>query len=319
MTGEIIAIVGAGIVGQSWAISFARAGFDVRLADVNPAALAAAQEAIGRALADLAGQGLLSGRPAEAVRRAIICCDRLEDAVAGAVHVQENAPENVETKAVLFARIDALTDPAATLASSTSALLPSAFTASLPGRARCMVAHPLNPPHLIPAVEIVPAPFTDPRAVVRCADLMARAGQQPITLTREVSGFVMNRLQGAILDEAVSMVAEGLVTVEEVDLALRDGLARRWVFMGPFETIDLNAPGGISGFIERYGTTYAEIGSNRPGRVAWTGDVAERLAAARRAILPLDDLSDRQLWRDRQLARLSAHLEKGRDSDGDAP
>ncbi len=308
-----VAIIGSGIVGQSWAISFARGGFDVRLHDTAPGVAEAARCAIGRSLDDLAKHGLLSGQSAAAVLGRIRLSDTLADALASAAHVQENAPERPDLKRALFAELDRLADPGAVLASSTSALLPSSFASGLPGAHRCLVAHPLNPPHLIPAVEVVPGPFTAAATVDACCATLARAGQTPFRVAEEIAGFVMNRLQGALLDEAMALVDQGIASVQDIDIAMRDGLARRWAFMGPFETIDLNAPGGVAGFIDRYGDAYAEIGRARPERPAWTGDLADRVVAARRGALPLDDLPARHAWRNSELARLAKHFARKDD------
>jgi 3-hydroxyacyl-CoA dehydrogenase len=305
---EKIAIIGSGIVGQSWAISFARGGFAVSLFDRAPEAAKAALRDIAPALEDLARNDLLHGQSVGHVIGRISIAGTLADALNGAIHVQENAPEQPDLKRALFAEMDAIATPDTVLASSTSALLPSSFATGLPGAHRCLVAHPLNPPHLIPAVEVVPAPFTASAAVDRCCDILARAGQTPFRVAREVPGFVMNRLQGALLDEAMTLVAQGLATVEDIDIAMRDGLARRWAFMGPFETIDLNAPGGVATFIDRYGPAYAEIGKSRPNRPLWQGELADRVIAARRAALPERALPDRHIWRNAQLARLARHF-----------
>ncbi len=189
----------------------------------------------------------------------------------GRAHVQENTPEDVETKRRVFAELDRLADPEAVLASSTSAILPSIFSEGLKGRGRCLVAHPINPPYLVPAVEIVPAPWTEREAVERAAALLEGAGHAPIVMAREIDGFVVNRLQGALLEEAFRLVADGYATTEDVDVAIREGLALRWSFMGPFETIDLNAPGGVRDYAERYQHIYARIFPSTQRRVDWTG------------------------------------------------
>src|SRR5208337_5152170 len=125
----------------------------------------------------------------------------------------------------VFAELDRMAEPEAVLASSTSAILPSLFTEALKGRARCLVAHPINPPYLIPAVEVVPSPWTDRSAVERTAALLRSAGHAPIVMKREIDGFVMNRLQGALLEEAFRLVADGCASIEDVDVGIRDGLA----------------------------------------------------------------------------------------------
>jgi 3-hydroxyacyl-CoA dehydrogenase len=268
----------------------------------------AALEDLGQLLDELERADLLNGQKASQVLGRISAGTDLGSTVEGCVHVQENTPEVLDLKRDVLAAIDAAAPPAAVIASSTSALLPSELAAGLPGAARCLVAHPLNPPHLIPAVEIVPGPATGADAVARTRALMAEVGQNPIVLTREVEGFVMNRLQGALLDEAVALVAEGLTSVADIDAAMRDGLGRRWSFMGPFETIDLNAPGGAADFINRYGPAYQRIGQGRPNRHAWTGELAEAIAAACRDARPEEGLPARRAWRDARLAALASHL-----------
>jgi 3-hydroxyacyl-CoA dehydrogenase len=156
-----VAIVGAGFIGRAWAISFARAGHTVTLWDEDPTAPGKALSYIEKLLPDLEAQDLLNGNSTAAVRYRMRTTERLEDALADADYVQENTPENVDIKREVFARLDAAAPPGAILASSTSAILPSAFTEHLAGRARCLVVHPLNPPYLIPAAEVVPAPWTD--------------------------------------------------------------------------------------------------------------------------------------------------------------
>jgi 3-hydroxyacyl-CoA dehydrogenase len=231
----------------------------------------------------------------------------LAAALAGAAHVQENAPERLDVKKALFAELDRLAPPSAILASSTSALLPSRFTESLPGRARCLVIHPLNPPYLIPAAEIVPAPWTSPEGIERARAFLVEAGQAPIVMKREIDGFVMNRLQGALLEEAFRLVADGYATAEDVDIGLREGLALRWSFMGPFETIDLNAPGGVRDYVERYQGIYENLFPQMQRRVDWGGPWLKEIERARRATSPADKLVERQKWRDRRLMALAAH------------
>ncbi len=153
----------------------------------------------------------------------------------------------------------------------------------------------------------MPAPWTDPAVVERAASFLREAGHAPIVMKRELDGFVMNRLQGALLEEAFRLVADGYASVEDVDIGLREGLALRWSFMGPFETIDLNAPGGVRDYVERYQQVYTRIHPSMTRRVDWAGPVLEAVEADRRRTLPADKLMDRQAWRDRRLMALAAH------------
>jgi 3-hydroxyacyl-CoA dehydrogenase len=302
-----VAIVGAGFIGRAWTISFARAGHDVTLWDEDATCPGKALSYIEELLPDLQAQDLLGGSTIAEMRSRMHAASRLEEALAGADYVQENTPENVDIKRAIFSRLDAAAQPNAILASSTSAILPSAFTNHLAGRARCLVVHPLNPPYLIPAAEVVPAPWTDAAIVERTAQFLRAAGHAPIVMKRELDGFVMNRLQGALLEEAFRLVANGHASVEDVDIGIREGLALRWSFMGPFETIDLNAPGGVRDYVERYESIYIRLNPSMRDHADWAGPVLNEIEAERRKRLPADKLADRQAWRDRRLMALAAH------------
>jgi 3-hydroxyacyl-CoA dehydrogenase len=305
-----VAVVGSGFIGRAWAISFARAGHDVRMWDQSPAATGGARDYIAGVLGDLAANDLLRGQSIDAVLGRIAIAVELEEALADAVHVQENTPENLDVKREVFSLIDSLAGPQTIIASSTSALLPSRFTDHLNGRHRCLVVHPINPPYLIPAAEVVPAPWTSAETVERTRAFLIDAGHAPLVMKRELDGFIMNRLQGALLEEAFRLVADGYASVEDVDIGIRDGLALRWSFMGPFETIDLNAPGGVRDYVERYQRIYSNIFPQMLRRVDWGGDVMETVEAERSKRLPRKDLGDRQVWRDRRLMALAAHKKK---------
>ena len=311
-----IALVGLGLVGRAWAISFARAGHDVALWDEKPEAPEDALRFADEVLPDLAANRLLHDSPA-AVRARMHAALTLNEALDGASHVQESTPEDVGVKRRVFARLDALAGSGAILASSTSAILPSRFTEALPGRARSLVVHPINPPYLIPAVEVVPAPWTDGAVVERTAALMRSAGHAPIVMKREIDGFLMNRLQGALLEEAFRLVAEGYASVEDVDIGIREGLAMRWSFIGPFETIDLNAPGGVRDYAKRYQRAYEEIFASSRWRADWSGAVMDTIEAERRRRLPADRLAARHAWRDRRLMALAAHKARAAEDIGE--
>ncbi len=302
-----IALVGLGLVGRAWAVSFARAGHEVAIWDERPEAIDHALAFVNKVLPELDAGDLLSGEAPLVVRSRMRRAGSLEEALEGASHVQENTPEDVETKRRVFAELDRLAESETVLASSTSATLLSHFTEELAGRSRCIVAHPINPPYLIPAVEVIPAPWTDAQVIERTASLLRAAGHAPIVLKREIDGFVVNRLQGALLEEAFRLVAEGFASPDDVDVALRDGLALRWSFMGPFETIDLNAPGGVRDYAERYQPIYARIFPSTQWRADWSGPAMDVIEAERRKRLPAASLDERAAWRDRRLMALAAH------------
>lgn len=300
-------IIGAGFIGRAWAISFARAGHRVAMWDEAPDAAARALDYIAGVLSELERNDLLAGQSPQSVLGRITAEVAIEAALDGSRHVQENTPENLETKKAVFSRLDALAAPDTVLASSTSALLPSRFTESLQGRRRCVVVHPINPPYLIPAVEVVPAPWTSAETVERTRDFLIAAGHAPLVMKKELDGFIMNRMQGALLEEAFRLVADGYASVEDVDIGIRDGLALRWSFMGPFETIDLNAPGGVRDYVERYQGIYVNLFGQMQRRVDWAGPVLADVEGQRRKLLSRERLQDRQVWRDRRLMALAAH------------
>jgi L-gulonate 3-dehydrogenase len=303
-TMERIALVGGGLIGQAWAIVFGRAGHEVMLYDAEPAALKRARDAIAARLQDLAGFGLVADPPAVLGR--IGYATGLAEALDGAAYVQESAPERVEVKREVYGEIDRLAEPDAILASSTSGIPASAFTEHLAGRHRCLVAHPINPPFVTPLVELCPAPWTDPAVVDRTRELMSRVGQAPIRLRREIPGFVANRMQAALIGAALRMVKDGVAAAEDVDVAIRDGIGLRWSFMGPLETIDLNAPGGIADYLRRYGPLYQSI-EREQGPLDWGADsLLSQLEAERRERLPAERLGERSVWRDRRLMALAA-------------
>lgn len=311
------AIIGSGFIGRAWAITFARAGHEVTLWDAAPEALPKALAFIEDVLPQLAANDLLDGASPSEIRARMRATADLGEALADVGYVQENAPEKIEVKQALFAELDRLAPPEAILASSTSALLPSTFVENVPGRARCLVCHPINPPYLIPAAEVCPSPWTSLETVQKAAAFLRSCGQAPLVMKREIDGFIMNRLQGALLEEAFRLVADGVATVEDVDIGLRDGLALRWSFMGPFETIDLNAPAGVREYAERYQGIYSNIFPSTQRRVDWAGPVMDTIEADRRARLAADKLQERQIWRDRRLMALLAHKRRAAKDIGE--
>ena len=302
---EKIAIIGAGLIGRGWAIVFARAGHEVALYDADAQALKTNLAVIRRALKDLRAARIVREAPDRIYRR-IRTAASLEDALAGADYAQENVREALAAKKEIFAAMDILARPGTILASSTSTIPASAFTKGLKGRNRCLVAHPVNPPHLVPLVELCPAPWTSKRVLARARALHESVGQVPITVKKEIQGFILNRLQASVLNEALSLFADGYASAADIDKTMRDGLGLRWSLMGPFETIDLNAPGGVADYAARYGQVmYEQVCSQAPRR--WKKEVIARLARERRAALPASDLAQRQAWRDRRLMALAAH------------
>ena len=298
-----VAVVGAGLIGCSWAIVFAAGGFEVALYDAGRDVVDAARALVGQGLRDLAEQGLLDDPQAAAAR--VRAAAGLADALDGAALVQENLPERIENKRAIFSELDRLAAPEAILASSTSTIVASLFTENLKGRHRCLVAHPVNPPHLIPLVELVGAPWTAPAIIAKAKAIYAAVGQAPIIVKREIEGFILNRLQAVLLSEAFRLVGDGYVTPQDLDKTLKHGLGLRWSFMGPFETIELNAPEGIADYCRRYGASLSALSTADPA--IYEGDNLARILSQWGEVLTADQVAARMRWRDRRLAALRAH------------
>ena len=292
---------------------FARAGWRVRLNDRDAAQLGAAQAFIAASLDEQAGYGLVTAPEAALARIAYV--PALGDALAGVDWVQENLPETLDVKREVFATLDQHAPPDAVLASSTSAIPASQFTETLSGRARCLVAHPVNPPHLVPIVELCGAPWTSPSVIERAKRVYAEVGQVPIIVKREIDGFILNRLQGALLSEAMRLVGEGYVSPEDLDKTVRDGLGLRWSFMGPLATIELNAPGGVADYCARYSGFYRRLAEAPPEPTVWDAANAASVAAALGTPSGAPVLDARTRWRDRRLMALARHKREQSDSE----
>lgn len=303
-----VAVIGAGLIGRGWAIVFARAGWQVNLYDLQAPALEVARREIANQLTMLVGHGLCS-QP-DSILQNIHFEPDLATALTEINYVQECGPEILEEKQALFSQLDELCAPEVILASSTSGFMTSEFASHLSARHRALVVHPVNPPHLVPLVEISPAPWTDPQVVQTTHQIMQAVNQTPITVQKEVPGFILNRLQGAVLNEALRLVNEGYATSDDVDKAVRDGLGLRWSFMGPFETIDLNAPAGLADYAQRYGPMYGAMSDAQSTPPDWSADAIAKIHDMRRELLDIEDLNQRQDWRDDRLASLIAHKSK---------
>jgi 3-hydroxyacyl-CoA dehydrogenase len=303
--GAPVAVVGAGALGVGFLVLFAAAGHRVQVWDADGAAPGRAAGEVAHRLERLAAHGLLA-EPPDAVSARIIFFDQLADAVRGVELVQECAAEDLEVKQALFGRLTALTAEHVILASSSSALIPSSYSAATGAAERILGAHPGNPPYLLPVIEIIPSPDTRAEIVRRATELYASAGLHPVHVRREVEGFVFNRLQGALLREAYCLVRDGVADVADIDAVVRDGLGPRWSVVGPFETVDLNTRGGIEAHAARMGPAYARMGAERGQHDPWTPELVAAVAAQRRADLPLADWSDRVRWRDEQLMQRRA-------------
>ncbi|MEM6683911.1 MAG: 3-hydroxyacyl-CoA dehydrogenase [Pseudomonadota bacterium] len=272
---KTVAVIGAGLVGEGWAARFLSAGLNVKLYDVSQAKRHAATTTIKSLLSDLHAHGL-SNHPDTVIARLHVV-DTLEQAVKQCDYVQESVLEKIGVKTSVCAQISAALPDHSLVGSSSSGIPVSAFTEGLANRQKFFIVHPVNPPHLVPVVEIVPAPWSDLAQIDPIKALLERIGMAPILVEKEIEGFVLNRLQGALLNEAWALYEAGYASAEDIDKTVKHGLGRRWAFMGPFETIALNAPNGIADYAARLSPLYHAVATSRTNPEPWSLETAARL------------------------------------------
>lgn len=288
-----IAILGAGLIGAAWAALFRHHGADVRIWDPMPEALETAEARMAIPLAQLAEIAPDVGR-----RGKLTVCTSLEEAVAGAYLVQENAPESIPIKHALFEQVEPLMLPEAVLASSTSALTWSDLSPGLQDPSRLITAHPFNPPHLVPLVEIY---GTDTARIEKAEALYRAAGRVPVRLKKDATGHIANRLASALWREAVFMVQDGIADVEAIDAALVNGPGLRWSVLGAHMAYHLGGgAGGMAGYLAHLGPSQERRWSAL-GAPSLTSEVQAELvagtcrAAAGRDIPTLEATRDKAL------------------------
>ncbi|XP_025926283.1 lambda-crystallin homolog isoform X2 [Apteryx rowi] len=265
---------------------------------------------------ELEESGFLKGALSAEKQLALISgCTDLKAAVEGAAFIQECTPENLELKKKIFGQLDLIVDDNVILSSSTSCLLPTRLFTGLKHVKQCVVSHPVNPPYFVPLVEIVPHPETDPSTIEKTYALMKKAGQSPVKLNKEIEGFVLNRLQYAVISEAWRLVGEGVVSSTDLDLVMSDGLGMRYAFIGPLETMHLNAE-GISNYCERYHEGMRLVLNTFGPVPEFSGEIEQKINQAMSEKIPVvpQQLDARREWRDECLAHL-AKLKKQMKSD----
>ena len=305
-----IAIVGGGLIGQGWAAVFTQSGYHVTIYDPSEDVRKTVLDSMKQRVADLVGAELVTAFLGEKMLERLTVAHSLEEAVEGAIYIQENGPEQVEIKKKLTAELDALVSPDVPIGSSTSGISASRYCEELNGRHRCLVVHPINPPHLIPAVEIVPSPWTEKSIVTKVDAIMRNCSRETILLNKEIDGFVVNRLQGALLEEAFRLVGSGIVSAADLDKAIADGLGLRWSFMGPMKTIHLNAPGGVIDYVERYGSMYQGFDLHADTNNSWDRVTRQSLKAELEDAIPIDEILAAQAERDKKLMALLKHKQQ---------
>ena len=295
-----IAIVGAGTIGCGWIACFLAKGQTVSVFDTNQNTM----ELIAKRLEDIwpilttTDPSIPDGIPDFQLATSI------EDAVGSAGFVQESGPENEELKIELLAQISAAAPAEAIIASSSSSLLVSRLQSKCSRPERCLVGHPFNPPYLVPLVEIVASDINTASVVKQTEDFYLEMGKQPLVLSKEISGYIANRLQNAVFKESMHLVSEGVATVAEIDAAMKYGPGLRWAIMGPFLTFALG--GGMGGmrryfdiFEEEIATSWQELGNPQ-----LTPDLVETVIRQADEFFQRRSIGDSIRWRDESLAQV---------------
>lgn len=246
-----VAVVGAGLTGGSWAGLFAAAGLVVRIHDADEGRLGDALQRATAAAHFLAANGLAEPEATERGLAHLTATADLAEAVDGVTHVQECVREDLAIKRDVFAAIGAAAPADALICSSSSGLSISDIQTAAAHPERCLAAHPYNPPHLVPLVELAPGALTAPEVMQRASVFYSSVGKEPVTLTRDLPGYISNRLSAALWREAVDLVLRGVASVEDVDRAVSFGPGLRWAAMGPHLLYDLGGgEEGIRGHLE---------------------------------------------------------------------
>jgi L-gulonate 3-dehydrogenase len=298
---KTVAVLGCGFVGFSWAVVFARHGIEVNLFNRRSRSLETVRDRVRGALEFLRDEGMIDDGTVAASMGRIRTFDDLKQAVAGVGYVQECLPEDLELKQQVFADVAAMTPGDVIIGSSCSGLMRADIVRKVTHHPeRCIVAHPTNPPHLLPFMEIA-GDEAGEEAKDFAVHFMESVGQKPVRC-REVYGYVLNRVQLALIQQALHLVREGICSVEAVESALTNGLGLRWAFTGPYGVEELNSESLGEGL--RKFRTYMLEGFRNLGIVTdWDEAFIDRAVEGLRPVMKGMDHDAYLRWRDHMLVR----------------
>jgi 3-hydroxyacyl-CoA dehydrogenase len=308
-----VVCVGAGLIGQGWATLFSSAGLEVVLQDVSETVLEKAIEGVKSNLIFLEAKSLLKQGEAEAALKRIKMSRLIGEAVRNADYVQESVPDHYDFKKQVFREMDVAAPDHAILASSSSGLLMTEIQKATRKPQRCVLVHPVLPVFLIPLIEIAGGEQTSRETLINTYDFMKRLGKVPVLLKREVSGYIVNRLQAALLREAIDLVDKDVVSAEDVDKAFCMGIGLRDPIVGPFLRIHL-AGDGVERFIENYSQSYRYRWETME---TWTSIPPSAVKKVVKGVKEMDmvrskKLEEIKIWRDEMLVKLLNVLRKPR-------
>ncbi|XP_030641856.1 lambda-crystallin homolog isoform X1 [Chanos chanos] len=306
--GKIITVIGSGLIGRSWAMVFLSGGYKVKIYDNQPGQAEKAIIEIRKQLEELQHAQMLRGSLTAAQQLSLLSSyDDLAQALEGAFFVQESVFEELGAKQSVFQAVEQHVGEGVVLSSSTSCLLPSNVFATVKNKTRCIISHPVNPPYYVRLVELVPHPETLPAVMDVTYTLMTEVGQAPVRLKKEIDGFALNRVQYAIIAESWRLVQDGVISVKDIDLVMSEGLGMRYAFIGPIETMHLNAPDGLEDYLRRYREGMKRVLSSFGPVPEFSGEAAANINKEICELIPSDQehLSARRERRDQLLMGLA--------------
>ena len=307
-----IGICGAGLIGASWAIGFANAGFKCLVYDANEKSIKNFEKTSDQLLLDL--KTLDSKIDVNKIKSNISLNCTIKEICTDTILIQESIIEDLDAKQQIFKELDKLSSKNTILASSSSYLLISKISELVEHRHRCINAHPALPPHVVPFVEVVGSDYTSSQIVQEAINLYKKANYAAIVVNKETEGFVLNRLQGALLNEAVRLHEGGYASMEDIDIALKHALGIRWAFMGPFEIMDLNAPEGIKDSFSRYKSGIQSLAREQNSVPEYSEEYLNKLENEQRKRLSYSERSNRIEKRNKMIALIrKLKLELGED------
>lgn len=304
-----VAVLGCGFIGFSWAIVFARHGVNVNLFNRPSPSLDTVLDRVRGGLEFLRDEGVIEEATISESMARITTVSDMKEAVEGASYVQECLPENLELKRSVFADVAAMTPEDVAIGSSCSGLMRRDIVRDVRSHPeRCLVAHPTNPPHLLPFMEIAGDDASDD-AKESVRRLMQRVGQKPV-ICGEAYGYVLNRLQLALIQQAMHLVLSGICTVEAVESAVTNGLGLRWAFTGPYGVEELNSASLAEGLV-KYKDYFLE-GFSQLGSVTDYGDeFVQQSVDSFRTVMGGRNHEQYLAWRDHMVMRTRMLREEG--------
>ena len=300
-----VGIIGTGLIGAGWAAFYASKGFTVSLYDANPSACQLGLDKALEYLSFLKNQSILGPAEYEKAADGLKIAKNLPDAVHDVQLIQESGPENYQIKKKIFHEMDEHTNADVIILSSSSGLLITELQKVMESPQRSLIAHPFNPPHLIPLVELVPGEKTDRQMLSDVKEFFESLGKIPVILKKEIPGHIANRLQAAVWREAINMVLADVASVEDIDRALYAGPGLRWALMGQHLIFHLGGgEGGIEYFVDHIGVGFEALWKSMDDWTAIPPDAKKMLSNG--VEMEMGDRKNSELaqWRDEKIVKI---------------